>query len=220
MASSWEEARRRSRKLEKHLEKKIEDLRSLNANLSHDSGGYDQESASFPNEMKLVNAIDDAFKDLNQSIVAMEQYAHERSKSQQVNRYRQIIQENNMEYKRIARSLREKRASAELFSDMVNTSRDNSDTAHLLRERKGLESGLRTADMLLDQADSTKKELENQRNTFQGTGQRLLSGVLSTFPVLGTWIEKVKRRKQRDQLVLAAVIAVLLLFSCWYLFKR
>ena len=99
MASSWEEARRRSRKLEKHLEKKIEDLRSLNANLSHDSGGYDQESASFPNEMKLVNAIDDAFKDLNQSIVAMEQYAHERSKSQQVNRYRQIIQENNMEYK-------------------------------------------------------------------------------------------------------------------------
>ena len=125
-----------------------------------------------------------------------------------------------MEYKRIARSLREKRASAELFSDMVNTSRDNSDTAHLLRERKGLESGLRTADLLLDQADSTKKELENQRNTFQGTGQRLLSGVLSTFPVLGTWIEKVKRRKQRDQLVLAAVIAVLLLFLCWYLFKR
>ena len=56
MASSWEEARRRSRKLEKHLEKKIEDLRSLNANLSHDSGGYDQESASFPNEMKIVNA--------------------------------------------------------------------------------------------------------------------------------------------------------------------
>ena len=52
--------------------------------LSHDSGGYDQESASFPNEMKLVNAIDDAFKDLNQSIVAMEQYAHERSKSQQL----------------------------------------------------------------------------------------------------------------------------------------
>ena len=217
---SWEEARRRSRQLEKDLERKIEELRSLNANLSHDSGGYDQESASFPNEQKIINAIEDLFGVLEQSINDMDKYAMEHSKSQQVNRYRQIIQENHMEYQRIARSLRAKRESAELFSDMLDKPRENGDTEHLLRERKGLESGLRVADMLLDQADSTKKELENQRNTFEATGQRLLSGVVSIFPVLGSWIEKVKRRKQRDQLILAAVIAILLLFLFWYVFKR
>ena len=217
---SWDESRRKSRKLERELENKVEELRSFNANFTLDAVSYDQESASYPEETKLISAIDSLFIELGKSIDSMEEFATDRSKAQQVHRFRQIVQENAKDYKRIARSLREKRTSAELFGNAMSKTRDNSDTEHLLRERKGLESGLRTADMLLDQADKTKAELESQRNTFQATGQRLLSGVINTFPVLGSWIEKVKRRKQREQIILASVIAGLFLFLLWYLFKR
>ena len=86
--------------------------------------------------------------------------------------------------------------------------------------RKRPESGLRTADMLLDQADKTKAELESQRNTFQATGATFIERCYQHFSRFGLWIEKVKRRKQREQIILASVIAGLFLFLLWYLFKR
>ena len=146
----------------------------------------------------------------------MEGFATDRSKAQQVHRFRQIVQENAKDYKRIARSLREKRTSGAVRQCNGKT-RDN-EHRELLRERKGLESGLRTADMLLDQADKTKRTRKPEKHV-SGDRQRLLSGVINTFPVLGSWMKKLSE-KQREQIILASVIAGLFLFLLWYLFKR
>ena len=133
---SWDESRRKSRKLERELENKVEELRSFNANFTLDAVSYDQESASYPEETKLISAIDSLFIELGKSIDSMEEFATDRSKAQQVHRFRQIVQENAKDYKRIARSLREKRTSAELFGNVMSKTRDNSDTEHLLREKR------------------------------------------------------------------------------------
>ena len=92
----------------------------------------------------------------------------------------------------------------------------NSDVDHLLRERRGLESGLRSADLLLDKADATKAELISQRSIFENTGKRLMGPILNAFPVLNV-DRKGEKEKQRDQLVLAAVIATLMLFLFWWI---
>ena len=216
---SWESARKRARQQERLVERKIEELRAVNSSLTVSGGGYDPEAANYPKEAGLMNEIENLFTSLCACVDDMTNVASgERSKQQQIRRYRQVIQENRTEYQRIARSLKEKRESAALFGDMNSEfNGKNSEVDHLLRERRGLESGLRSADLLLDQADATKAELLGQRSIFESTGRRLMGPILNAFPVLNTWIEKVKKRKQRDQIVLAAVIETLVLFLLWWI---
>jgi len=217
--SGWDVARKQARHQEALLEKKIESLRSTDASAGG-RNGYDLEAATFASEQKLCSDIDAVFIDLTSSVDTMTSSAKDRSQQQQVRRFREILQENRNEYYRIKQNLMEKRESAALFHEMDSkqSSAANSEVDHLLRERRGLESGLRSADVLLDQADATKAELHAQRSTFEGTSRRLVGSIMNAFPMINSWIAKVKQRKQRDQLVLAAVIAGFVLFTIWWLF--
>lgn len=91
----------------------------------------------------------------------------------------------------------------------------HSNTEQLIREKSSLLNSLAMADQALQQAQDARAGLDAQRRVFgQITGG--LAGLASRFPTVRQTIGQIKSKKHRDTVVLSGVLAVLILFTLWY----
>ena len=152
-----------------------------------------------------------------------------------VRRYREIAFDYSSDFKKIKQNLTKKREAVELFtrstpdpsrgggtssSSSSSSSYDSSsDPAmrQLLRERSALNNSLNSSRDVLSQAAASFNELRNQRASLlrSGTGVSALGGMSDN---VGKLIDKIRRKKTKDQMVLAGVISSLVLFTLWYMF--
>ncbi|CAI5932952.1 unnamed protein product [Closterium sp. NIES-64] len=90
-----------------------------------------------------------------------------------------------------------------------------SETARLLNERTSIHSALSQADDVIKQAYATSSSLAQQRSLLGGTFSKVtLLG--NRIPGLNTLLSAIRRKKSRDSLILAAVIAACTLFLLVY----
>lgn len=85
----------------------------------------------------------------------------------------------------------------------------------LLRERGLVASSHAALEGVLHSAHSVASGLTAQRETFDGVAGKL-SGVGAAFPVVNTLLNAIRRKKNKDNLVLGAVVAVCMLFILIY----
>ena len=88
----------------------------------------------------------------------------------------------------------------------------------ILRERGSLAQSNNVADDLLASAAGAREEMDAQRKITGGMGSKMAS-LADRFPVIGTIINKISRRKQRDMVIIAAVIGVCVTFTIIYWFR-
>uniref|UniRef100_A0A7S1UZ61 Golgi SNAP receptor complex member 1 n=1 Tax=Grammatophora oceanica TaxID=210454 RepID=A0A7S1UZ61_9STRA len=89
---------------------------------------------------------------------------------------------------------------------------------HLLRERTHISNSLSTSAAVINQASEIHVNLQQQGNSLRNNVQAVVGRILSSIPQANTLIQNIRRRRNRDDMILAGVIASCVLFTLYYLF--
>jgi Golgi SNAP receptor complex protein 1 len=133
-------------------------------------------------------------------------------------RHRDILHDFTQEYRRLSSIAGAARDRAGLlggssFSDVNNNS--SSSSGLLLRERSILDRSHAAMDGVLGHAQGVASNLTQQRQLFDAIDSKL-TAVGARFPVVNSLLNAIRRRKNKDTLVLAGVSAVCLLLILIY----
>ena len=137
-------------------------------------------------------------------------------------RHREILHDYSYEFKKTKASIKQARESAHLLSNVRNeirthASQNQSRMDHLLRERNALQQSGHAADEVIDAAAEARQSLLHQRTYLENARSGLGSIGSAVMPAINSIVGTIARKKQRDQLILAAVAAtcIILIFFYW-----
>lgn len=136
-------------------------------------------------------------------------------------RHNDILSDFSQEFRRLKSVITAARERASLLGGGGGVSPSSpimpnqSGTGLLLRER-GLLAGANSAlDDVMGMAQGVATGLGQQRSVFDGVGGKL-AGLGAKFPVVNSLMNAIRRRKNRDNTILAAVVAVCTLLMLIY----
>ena len=138
-----------------------------------------------------------------------------------VKRYREILFDLTGDYQKAQQVFQRSQERMELFK---GANRSNSGeledpaTAHLLRERNHIQNSLNGAHQTLAQASAIRADLSQQRMSL-GRVSSGIGSIVTSIPGLNGLVDAIRRKRSRDDQVLAGVIASCILFTLWYLFS-
>jgi Golgi SNAP receptor complex protein 1 len=229
MSAQWDELRREARMLESSLEDKISSYTKLNTSLTRASfENHDVENPSPAFDAKQEHAlalqIDTLISSLTEVKERMQTYvgaSPSRSHEALLQRYREILFDFKTEFKKTQGAIGRKRESAELMAKRGGGGgrEGESEMDTLLRERNAINSSQRMTDDIIGQAMATKADLSSQRAMFAGSASKM-GGLAAQFPGLNNLIGTIQRRKKRDQVIIALVVAACLCFLIWLVLLR
>ncbi|ODV60443.1 Gos1p [Ascoidea rubescens DSM 1968] len=143
------------------------------------------------------------------------------SRSQQLQRHNEVLQENYRDFNNIKLSIKQERERINLLisvrSDIEAHKRRNNDTSsnqflndendYINNERERADNANSIADRLLAQAYETRSEFQRQRSVLSGVNKKMFS-VLSTIPGINVLLGKINTRRKRDAIIIASLISV------------
>ena len=143
-----------------------------------------------------------------------------------VKRYREILFDCSADFKKTSAAVARKREQAELFRGANtggggngsggggNGGRDEG-MEHLLRERSAIGNSLRAADDVLGQAAEVQSELRTQGSSLRGAQGTMLA-IAANVPGVNQLIDKIRKKRNKDDIIVSGVIAFCILFTLWY----
>lgn len=148
-------------------------------------------------------------------------------------RHRDVLSELRQEFRRAAEGVSAARERAELLSGGYQSraggegaallggggGSDAAATAALLRERGTIAASTNLVDEMLAQAGAVSRGLADQRRAFESVGDRLAQ-MGERFPAVHGLLNAVRRKKSRDTVVLAGVIASCAAFTIIYVLAK
>eukprot|EP00899_Mesostigma_viride_P016697 jgi/Mesvir1/25028/Mv16968-RA.1 len=226
----WEDLRKEARKLEGELDFKLASYSKLGAGASGDAEAPDLVSTTKAVEIEellrrllevndaMANCVNGGGSDVLTHTLA---------------RHRDILHEFTEEFKRARATMAHHREHAELLggfgggpaADIAGGSflgvpggaaaggmgREHA----LLRERGSIHSSTAQLDDVLGQAQQTISILAQQRSLFTDIGAKI-NAVGAKFPLVNSVMNQIKRKKSKDTIILASVIAGCTLFTLIY----
>lgn len=146
-----------------------------------------------------------------------------------VKRYREILFDCSADFKKTSAAVARKREQAELFRGANtgggggnggggggNGGRDEG-MEHLLRERSAIGNSLRAADDVLGQAAEVQSELRTQGTSLRGAQGTMLA-IAANVPGVNQLIDKIRKKRNKDDIIVSGVIAFCILFTLYYVF--
>ena len=138
------------------------------------------------------------------------------SRAHTLARHKDIYAEYQSELRRAKNAVQQSRESAELLgsgrvSGGLNGGGDHfgdsSAGSQLMRERGTIMSSTSKVDDVIGQAQATAAALVNQREIFQNVN-RNLDAIGSRFPMVNNLLQAIRRKRSKDTMVLATVVAI------------
>ena len=137
-----------------------------------------------------------------------------------VKRYREILFDCNADYSKTSAAVARRREARELFRGSATAAGGgggDASTEQLLRERNAIDSSMKSANSVLNQAASVRSELRTQGASLRGaTGT--MARIAGNVPGLNGLISMIQKKRQQDDRVVGGVVAACILFTMWYLF--
>lgn len=139
-----------------------------------------------------------------------------------VKRYREILFDLTGDYQKAQQVWQRSQERMELFkgANRSNSGGDVQDpaTESLLRERNHIQNSLNGANQTLAQASAIRADLGQQRSSL-GRVSSGIGSIVTNIPGINGLVEAIRRKRSRDDQILAGVIATCILFTLWYLFN-
>ncbi|GAX82393.1 hypothetical protein CEUSTIGMA_g9821.t1 [Chlamydomonas eustigma] len=221
---AWEELRREARKLEGELDVRISAYNKLcsgfeaSYKLRAENSGMGVEQLSQTKAAEIESLLQ-RLADLNDEM-ASALGGNGDSRTHLLARHRDILQDYTQEFRRLSATLNAARDRVQLLggidSPHVSLQMQNSSSGALLRERASVQSSTSAVDEILKQASSVSQNLVDQRRLFDSIGDKVLS-LGARFPVVNGLLNAIRRKKSKDTIVLACVIAGCVIFTLVYL---
>eukprot|EP00002_Diphylleia_rotans_P003874 TRINITY_DN1274_c0_g1_i2.p1 TRINITY_DN1274_c0_g1~~TRINITY_DN1274_c0_g1_i2.p1 ORF type:complete len:263 (+),score=59.79 TRINITY_DN1274_c0_g1_i2:46-834(+) len=135
-------------------------------------------------------------------------------------RHQERLSDFRLQYQKIKKSIQEGRDHAELLSyvrEDISQHKNSSRTNLLLRERNSAQNADRALDAVIGQAQAARESLSSQRSMLSGISNKLGTMSRNALPIVRGLISDIRRRKSRDQLILAGTIGIciFLIFLYW-----
>lgn len=133
------------------------------------------------------------------------------------------MQEYAEEHRRLTRDAEEARERERLLGRHAgrgsSSNPDESEEMRLIRERARIAGSTSAVEDIISVAQNTARELFSQRGLLQNAGSKLMT-MSSRFPVLNNLVLAIKRKKNKDTMILAAVIAACTTFVLLYYLSK
>lgn len=177
-------------------------------------------------EATLRHDIQRTLTNLQDLITGQLQPASERVGSQNaillVKRYREILFDLSGDFEKARQAHVRKQERAKLMeganrSSAAGNGSDDPAMDHLLRERNHIGNSLNAASSVIAQANEVRSDLRTQGMSL-GRVQGMMSSIASNIPGINTIVENIRRKRSKDDKIVAGVIASCILFTLWYLF--
>ncbi len=98
----------------------------------------------------------------------------------------------------------------------ANAAAQNTDQDYLLAERNRIDSSLRMADDVLNQAQTTRDDLMNQRNTLLSS-ERRLGGTTGRFASVNSLLRSIGVKRKQEAFILGGVTSICVVFLLWWM---
>jgi len=242
MDNQFDSLKRQATKLERSLEDKVSRYQQLiqsipdattNDLLLAESGmgggaGVTVESTA-EDEAALRHDIQRTITNLQDLVTTqLSTKAEAAGKSLLVKRYREILFDlsGDFEKSRQAHTRKVERSklmdgaafrSSSSSSPGGATEIDSSGMDHLMRERNHIHGSQSAAAAVLNQAAEIRNDLRAQGLSL-GRARNLMGQIAGSVPGINTVVEKIRKKRTKDDVVVAGVIASCVLFTLWYLF--
>lgn len=92
----------------------------------------------------------------------------------------------------------------------------DNETDVLLREKNAVDQSRSLTDSIIGQAMAAKSSLERQRQTFSSSHGKV-TGISNSFKGINSLVDQIKKKKLRNNTILAGVIAMLICFTLWWM---
>jgi Golgi SNAP receptor complex protein 1 len=229
MATSFELLKREAVQLERQLEEKVSRYQQLAQRLNQSAVSQDlsmteqgaSASLSWDEETILQQDIQRLLTHLQDLIQGrLAQAARSPNQQAVVGRYRDIMMDLRSDLEKSQQTVRRAAERRELLQGSSATSvQSGSDPAmdHLLRERNHIQNSMTAATGVLGQAEAARTDLRYQGRSLRNT-QGLIGQMTSNIPGLNTLVENIRRRRSRDDIIVAGVISACVVFTLWYMF--
>ena len=180
---------------------------------------------STEDEATLRHDIQRTLTTLQDLITTQLQPAAERSKggtnsSLLVKRYREILFDLTGDFEKSRQAHVRKQERAKLMEGArTNMQSDDLDPAmeHLMREGRHISNSMNAAASVISQASEVRADLRSQGLSL-GRVQNTMGLIAQNIPGLNTLVDKIRRKRSKDDKILAGVIASCILFTLYYLF--
>ncbi|KAG7667058.1 hypothetical protein KSW81_000801 [Nannochloris sp. 'desiccata'] len=220
-SKAWEELRREARKLEGELDVKIAAYGKLSSSYEY---GYTKGESGLSTDQLLqtksveINTALARLSDVNSSMShAITGGADSRAHT--LARHRDILHDFTQEYRRLSSIVGAARERADLLGGISGTSSaplmGGGNTGLLLRERGLLDRSHAAVDQVIGQAQGVAASLTGQRQLFDAIDSKVAS-IGARFPVVNSLLNAIRRRKNRDNVILAGVMGVCMLLILLY----
>jgi golgi SNAP receptor complex member 1 len=94
---------------------------------------------------------------------------------------------------------------------------DASGMDSLLRERGHIQNSMNAAASAIGQAEAVRSDLHWQGRSLRSTGG-VMGQIAGAVPGLNSLIDQIRKKRSRDDKIVAGVVASCILFTLWYLF--
>ncbi|EIE24282.1 Qb-snare protein, Gos1/GS28-family [Coccomyxa subellipsoidea C-169] len=209
---AWEDCRREARQIESDLEAKISAFAKF---CSGYEGSYRSkgETGLATDQLAHSKAIEiedllGRLSDVNDSLSSSLSGAAD-SRSHTLARHRDILHDYTQEFRRLQLALGAARDRADLLAGTSDSSPLQVSiqiaTGLLLRERGNLQNTHSAMDDVLGQAQAVAGGLGEQRRIFDNVGLKL-ENVVARFPLVSGLLSAIRRKKNKDTIILSAVV--------------
>jgi Golgi SNAP receptor complex protein 1 len=141
-----------------------------------------------------------------------------------VKRYREILFDVTSEFQKTTAALQRQREYSELMNvhtTSTSTSTNDNDGGQeallLWREQNSIQNSVNATSSILQQAGDTFSSLQQQGASLRGVGGSI-SRITQAVPSLHRLMDAIRRKKSRDNYIVAAVIATCIVLTLWYVF--
>ncbi|KAF0683021.1 Aste57867_24874 [Aphanomyces stellatus] len=214
--SKWEELKREARVVERALEEKVVTFTSMTKKMERSTRTQDEENPGEKSEQSLAVEIEHFLSSLCDIIDRMDN-VNDGSTTQEavLQRYRELHFDFNTEFKRALSTMHEKLDAQKLFQRKEANPSVDAEADAFLKERGMLDASSSIANETLNVANAVKEALMNQR---EGLGRSRDKGTAlsSSFAGINHLVDQIRRKKMRNNTILALVIAGCLCFTLWW----
>mmetsp|Transcript_9702 Transcript_9702/g.10437 ORF Transcript_9702/g.10437 Transcript_9702/m.10437 type:complete len:150 (+) Transcript_9702:203-652(+) len=133
-----------------------------------------------------------------------------------IRRYYEIHFDYSTEFKNTSATVQRKRESIELMqsSKFAKSADKDSSVTKLLKEKLSIANSMRDINEVISQAFEAKNTLNHQKAVLGNSGTGL-NALTSNVPGIGKLIEGIQKKKYKESLTIALVIALILCFIVW-----
>ena len=96
-----------------------------------------------------------------------------------------------------------------------NSPSDDLELDSLLNERRAVDSSRSMTSSIIEQAMATRNALANQRRQFTSSHGKVAT-LGNSFAGINALVEQIRRKKMRNNTILALVIAACICFTLWW----